>query len=440
MGSPPVAAGNDGKRGIRIACLSSAFSETSLQIAEAFSPRIEKSNGFLYLDLGTAPDEEESGRALLARAVSHGLKTLVGIAGNKLTARLAAETANEGLQIIRPGEERVFLAPLPIEILHPPEEIGMTLQRWGIRTLGDLARLPSQKMISHLGKEGWELHQAARGMDIQPFMPLERTPLFLEKIDFDWSVGELEPLLLAATPLLDRLAAQLETRGMSCRALDIGLILDPKGADQRLIRLRAPTRDVHVLRQLIALQLSARPPGAPITRLTLLAHPDEPRQAQLSLFGPPSLSPARLATTLAQLVLLLGPERVGSPHTVDGYRPERFALKEYNPPPAPLLVTDASYSLPALTAIRVLRPPLPLQVGLETKWPWQPLELQSAKGSIEIRGNVRMASGPWRLEEHVGSARGFQRDYWDVELCGGGLYRIFYDTKKQAWFADGMYD
>src|SRR4029077_15758331 len=124
-----------------------------------------------------------------------------------------------------------------------------------------------------------------------------------------------------------------------------GLALDPKGADQRLIRLRAPTRDVKVLRQLIALQLSPRPPGAPITGLTLLAHPDEPRQAQLSLFGPPSLSPARLATTLAQLIVLLGPERVGAPQTVDGHAPERYALTEYNPPPAPLLALDAACSL-----------------------------------------------------------------------------------------------
>jgi hypothetical protein len=33
-----------------------------------------------------------------------------------------------------------------------------------------------------------------------------------------------------------------------------------------------------------------------------------------------------------------------------------------------------------------------------------------------------------------------ERDYWDVELSGGGLYRIFRDRKTGDWFADGMYD
>ena len=33
-----------------------------------------------------------------------------------------------------------------------------------------------------------------------------------------------------------------------------------------------------------------------------------------------------------------------------------------------------------------------------------------------------------------------ERDYWDVELSGGGLYRIFREGTSGDWFADGMYD
>jgi hypothetical protein len=32
------------------------------------------------------------------------------------------------------------------------------------------------------------------------------------------------------------------------------------------------------------------------------------------------------------------------------------------------------------------------------------------------------------------------RDYWDIELSGGGLYRVFRDAEKGDWFADGVYD
>jgi len=55
----------------------------------------------------------------------------------------------------------------------------------------------------------------------------------------------------------------------------------------------------------------------------------------LSLYGPAALSPDKLATTLARLFALLGPDRVGSPRPVDGHRPERFSLVEYTPPAPP---------------------------------------------------------------------------------------------------------
>ena len=33
-----------------------------------------------------------------------------------------------------------------------------------------------------------------------------------------------------------------------------------------------------------------------------------------------------------------------------------------------------------------------------------------------------------------------QRDYWDVELSDGALYRIYRDRTTDDWYADGMYD
>jgi len=60
---------------------------------------------------------------------------------------------------------------------------------------------------------------------------------------------------------------------------------------------------------------------------------------------------------------------------------------------------------------------------------------------LDIEGQVRIASGPWRVEtrwweqsEHI------DRDYWDVELTDGAIYRIYRDRKAQTWFADGVYD
>ena len=57
-----------------------------------------------------------------------------------------------------------------------------------------------------------------------------------------------------------------------------------------------------------------------------------------------------------------------------------------------------------------------------------------------VQGLVRVAAGPWTLEEGWWNERPVERDYWDVELSGGGLYRVYRDRKTGDWFADGMYD
>ena len=48
--------------------------------------------------------------------------------------------------------------------------------------------------------------------------------------------------------------------------------------------------------------------------------------------------------------------------------------------------------------------------------------------------------GPWRLEEDWWSETPADRDYWDVELTNGGLYRLFQDRRTGNWYADGIYD
>ncbi|HEX4440313.1 MAG TPA: hypothetical protein VH854_09605, partial [Thermoanaerobaculia bacterium] len=57
-----------------------------------------------------------------------------------------------------------------------------------------------------------------------------------------------------------------------------------------------------------------------------------------------------------------------------------------------------------------------------------------------IAGRVRVASGPWSLEEGWWTESPVDRDYWDVELSEGGLYRIYRERRGGAWFADGIYD
>src|SRR4029079_1460867 len=103
------------------------------------------------------------------------------------------------------------------------------------------------------------------------------------------------------------------------------LRLEPEGSIERSIALPAPTRDAKTLLTLVELDLEANPPSAPVVGFAFTARPDHPRQAQLSLLGPGDISPDRLATALAKLFALLGPERSGSPPPGDTQPPRSAA-------------------------------------------------------------------------------------------------------------------
>lgn len=472
-----------------------AAQEALLDVAESFSPRVEDGEeGLALIDIeglerhhpGEAP-EVELGRALILAAEQRaGLPVRVGIASSKLAARLAAEQPHSPI-VVPSGEEAEFLAPLPLAQLGPRARTLATLERWGIRSLGQLAELDEGEVQSRLGSAGQELHAIARGVDPRPLTPRQPPPTFREGHELEWPLVNLEPFLFIARSALDRLGQRMLGRGLACERLELSLALENEGHHERAITLPAPTRDVQTLTTLLRLDLEAHPPGGPVIAFALTAHPDRPRRAQLSLFGPETLSPDRLATTVARLFALLGDGRVGSPRTVDGHSPERFALVPYEPP-APPPMRRSPCAGRGMLSVRVLRPPLPIEVVTGRSDPVSPpsplgptvpkqgpadqhgtagepgppgiptvdhgtaptdrarpltitpLAREEEAKRLRIEGRIRLASGPWELEEAWWGEDARQRDYWDVELEGGGLYRLYRDRRSDEWFADGVYD
>lgn len=418
-----------------------AAQEALLDAAGTISPRVEDGGeGLVYLDVdGLArlfPDERDLGRALIAAAKRESLPARCGVAGSKLAARVAASLPDSPV-VVPDGGEAAFLAPLPLAKLDPDAAAVETLERWGLTRVGEFAKLPAAEVASRLGEAGHALHEIARGRDPRPLVPRRPPPSFTEGVELEWPLLTLEPFLGMAEGALQRLARRLEAHASGCVRLDVSLVLDPDGCDTRSIDLPAPTRDVKTLLSLLRLSLEGRPPGAAVTGFSLSAVPDAPRRGQLTLFGPAEIAPDRLAATLAKLFALLGEGRLGAPKAVDGHRPERFSLTPFAPPPPPP-ERHVPKTGRGLLAVRVLRPAVPLEVLVENE---RPVSVRTLSGDdAGPAGAVRVASGPWRLEEGWWLDAPATRAYWDVELSGGGLYRVYRDEAGGEWFADGVYD
>jgi protein ImuB len=460
-----VRAGLTAAQGTAIcASLGRAAQAALCEVVESCSPRVEDASdtdegsyGIIYLDARGAPfpSEHALGAALTACAARVGLEVRVGIASTKVTARLAAHQSS-GVTVVPRDAERRFLAPLPITLLEPAPELTATLARWGVTRLGELACLSPAAMGTRLGPAGATLVRCARGEDDTPLVPRPARLHFEEEGQLDYGIDTLEPLVFVLRGCIDRLAARLALRGLACSDLRLSLGLATRACEERTVAVAAPTTDAKTLLILTRLHLEAAPPAAPVETLRVAAVPVRVRTAQLDLFRPAGPAPEHLATTVARLTAICGPGRVGAPVVVNSHRSEILALAPFDPSGGPVIrslgnpasesagpyppsgqtsaaVSPAHHRRPCHLALRALRPPRPVEVFDNQGRP----DFVRGDG---LGGRVVALAGPWRLAGEWWTEKRFARDYYDMGLSDGGVYRIYRDLRTAQWFVEGAYD
>ncbi|MFC1941842.1 DNA polymerase IV [Chloroflexota bacterium] len=102
-----------------------------------------------------------------------GLCASVGIASCKVVAKVASDFSKpDGLIEVPPGEERGFLAPLPVEKLPGVGKKAVkVINGLGVHTIGGLSRTPSDTLKNRLGAAGEILLRFANGIDNRQVLP-----------------------------------------------------------------------------------------------------------------------------------------------------------------------------------------------------------------------------------------------------------------------------
>ncbi len=428
-----------------------------LELAEKATPRFEEvAPGLLVLDFRGLSDPYVVAGELASGAAELGLKANVGVSMNRLVALSAART-QPGVTHVYPGQEEGFLQALPLDILQLDDGELKTLKRWGLRTAGELAQLPPERLSERFGERGACMARLARGKEsstLQVYQPPTRLEV---SRDFDWEIEALEPLMLAMTDMLEQLCIRLHGLDRAVEGLTTRLRLADGGELERTIELPSPLSDAHVLLTLVRIDLAAHPPPAAVEGAYVSARPVERPQTRRALFGPELTSAERMAVMLARLGGLVGSERVGAPSVPDTYRPGVAALKMFRPVPGrakagrravPGRALAASEPVAARSSrpaparaptppraslvFRCYRPSHPARVILREDLPAQ-FEAQG------VRGPVTACSGPWHVSGEWWTPDGWQYQEWDVEVAGG-LYRACCERTTGEWFLVGEYD
>jgi protein ImuB len=457
-----------------------------LDLGASVSPRMEDTApDTILLDIAGLTSlfgsEENIARQLMRHASSLGLIAHVAVSSN-LEVALHAARGFSGITLIPPGEEAQRLGELPVHALLPSAEILETLERWGVRNCAALAALPLLQLSERLGQEGVHLHELARCASLRSIVLAAPGVPFEEEMALDFAVAELEPLAFLLGRLLDQLCARLEARALAACAIRLRFdlensfekdfqVLDDKSPRlaaktyEKVLGLPVPMRNSKMLLKLLRLQLQADPPHASIVKIILCAEPSRPRAAQGGLFLPSCPDPEKLELTIGRLANLVGNANIGSPELVDTHRPGEFRMKRFVPAsdeskifhkngiaPAAHICQEnhTSNQSRAATAFRIFRPEVQAKVELQDGYPARIY----FRG---MRGNIVAASGPWCTSGDWWREDTWQQDEWEVDIrfdssvssrnertpnsrAQDGLYRIYYDSIRAAWFARGRYD
>ena len=219
-----------------------------------------------------------------------GLPITVGVARTKFLAKVASGVAKpDGLLVVPPDRELAFLHPLPIERLWGvgPVTSG-TLQRRGVTTVSEVAKLPESELVSLLGAAGGRhLHALAHNLDPRPVRPgRRRRSVGAQRARgrHGWSPESVDADLVA---LVDRVTRRLRAADRAGRTVVLRFRFDDFGRATRSHTLLRPTASTAVVLAIARRLLAESLPLLSDRGLTLVgvtvANLDDGRAVQLPL-------------------------------------------------------------------------------------------------------------------------------------------------------------
>ena len=273
------------------------YSEKVLQILNKFSPLVEMASiDEAYLDMtGTERLYGPPFRAahLLRQAVKSAtqLNCSIGIGSSRLIAKVASDQAKpSGILWVQPGAEARFLAPLDVRRLPGVGKVTEErLHSYGIRKVGDLAKLDASFLEEKFGKWGLALAGKGRGLDAGGWFDSEigeegGPKSISHEHTFDVDTADLELLEATLARLSEMVARRLREHDLHARTIHIKLRYSDFTTLTRAHTLdHATALDVELLEAVLSLFRKNWKRGRPVRLLGVNASSLEQSEGQMNL-------------------------------------------------------------------------------------------------------------------------------------------------------------
>ena len=162
--------------------------------------------------LGAAPDIAREIKRRIYEAT--GLTASVGLAGNKLLAKIASDLNKpDGFVWIRPEEVATVLDPLPIRRLSGVgRKTAVQLEEHGIHTLGQLRLAPDSVLWPLFGRFTQRMRERASGVDERPVVSDWEEKSISAEETFERDIRKHEQLYAELASLADRTCERMRAR------------------------------------------------------------------------------------------------------------------------------------------------------------------------------------------------------------------------------------
>ncbi len=207
------------------------YSRAFFRILKNYSPQLEPASlDEAYLDYtasrGLFGPALPAAAQIQARVGAElGLDVSIGIAASKLVAKMASDLAKPaGVLYVAPGREAALLSPLPIRRLFgvgPKTE--SRLRAFGLRTIGDLARVPRALVGKAFGEAGVFLQALARGEDDSVVQEREQAKSVSHEETFGVDTTDPGVLRAALHRLVCEVGYRLRRAGLRARTVCVKL-------------------------------------------------------------------------------------------------------------------------------------------------------------------------------------------------------------------------
>ena len=173
-----------------------------------------------------------------------GITVSAGLSYCKFLAKVASDLDKpRGFAVLGRDEAVTFLAAQPVTLIWGVgASFAQSLQRDGVRTIGQLQRLDEVELMRRYGSMGGRLFRLSRGMDSRPVEPGHARKSVSAETTFDAdlaSAGDLVPILRA---LSEKVSARLKKASIAGRTVTLKLKTQDFRSRTRNRQLPAPTR------------------------------------------------------------------------------------------------------------------------------------------------------------------------------------------------------